>query len=42
MGSNLDKHELTLIFLWEAALAWIWKGRENPSKRGNQGGLKNH
>jgi len=23
-------------------LAWIWKGRENPSKRGNQGGLKNH
>jgi len=32
---NLDRQELTFIFA-NFSLEWMWKGRGNPSRRGNQ------
>jgi len=40
MGLNLGRTKLGFIFLSILLLAWIWKGRENPSWMGSQGRLE--
>jgi len=40
MGLNLGRTTLNFLFCENSFLAWMWKGRENPSWMGSQEGLQ--